>query len=277
MRTFVSVIVLILLSPFSHAQGLENIIVEKYYISDAKDSTALGGHLPAGSVTYRIFADMKSGYRFQAAFGITDHELRLGTTTSFFNNEDHGGSVANVIPDYTLKDYTVMLDSWLSAGGASEGTLGILKSNDNGVETVANTKGFLQNTDPRAGIPLKTQDGLINGPPPKVTGFGIDSLITVFDKKTNGSLFSTANGSWATLNGSIGPDSIDNKVLIAQITTNGVFTFKLNIQVGTPYHGVEQYVAENPKGNEILLPGLIYSSAITNTSSGSASKVKTKK
>ena len=158
MRNIIPVIYLILLCGLAHAQGLENIIVEKYYISDAKDSTASGGYLPAGSVTYRIFADMKPGYRFQAAFGISGHELRLATTTLFFNNENYGGSVANVIPDRKLKDYTVMLDSWLSAGAASEGTLGILKSKDNGVETVINAGGFLQSASPGAGIPLKTQD-----------------------------------------------------------------------------------------------------------------------
>ena len=35
-----------LLSLFTHAQGLEKIIVEKYYISNEKDSSAKGGHLP---------------------------------------------------------------------------------------------------------------------------------------------------------------------------------------------------------------------------------------
>lgn len=277
MRKIIQGIFLVFACTFAHSQGLENIIVEKYYICDAKDSNASEGHLPVGSVTYRIFADMKPGYRFQAAFGVTGHELRLATTTFFYNNEDYGGTVSNVIPDRRLGYNTVMLDSWLSAGGASEGTLGVLKSNDNGTETVVNSKGLLQNAEPAAGIPLKTQDGLLNGAPPKVTGFGIDSIITVFNKKTNGSLFSTTNGSWASMNGSVGPDSVDNKVLIAQITTNGVFTFKLNIQIGTPYHGVEQYVAENPKGEEILLPSLIYSSASSNISSKSSVKPKNKK
>ena len=41
---------------FVSAKGLEKIIVEKYYISDAKDAAAKkGGYLPVGSVTYRIF------------------------------------------------------------------------------------------------------------------------------------------------------------------------------------------------------------------------------
>lgn len=239
-------------------QGLEKIIVEKYYVSDEKDAAASNGNLPAGSVTYRIFTDMLPGYRFQAAYGIPGHELRIATTTSFFNDENYGGTVANVIPDHKLSDNALMLDSWLSVGAASEGTLGILKIKDDETETVIHAKVFLQNSNPAAGIPLNKHDGLIHGTAAKVTGFGIDSIIDVFKNKTNGSLFSTTNGSWASMYGSIGPDSIDNKVLIAQITTNGVFTFELNIQIGTPYGGVENYVARNPVGNEIQLSSLIY-------------------
>lgn len=239
--------------------GLEKIIVEKYYISELKDSTVVGGRLPAGSVTYRIYVDMLPGYKFQAAYGVPGHELRLATTTLFFNHEDYGGTTPNVIPDRNLKDNTVMLDSWLSAGGASEKNLGVLKSEDNGIETIVNEKGFLQNANPDAGIPLTKQDGLIAGIPPTVTGFGIDSIIKVFNNKTNGSLFSTTNGSWACFGGSSGPTP-ENKVLIAQITTNGIFSFELNIQIGKPGGGAEQYVAKNPVGNEILFPGLIYSS-----------------
>jgi hypothetical protein len=276
-RKLTSFLFLFLCCGFVNAQGLEKVIVEKYYISDIKDSSRLCGNLPAGSVTYRIFLDMLPGYRFQAAFGIPGHELRLATTTTFFNNEDFGGTVSNVIPDRKLGDYTVMLDSWLSVGGASEGTLGILKTLDDTVETVLNTKGFLQNTNPAAGIPVKTRDGLINGTPVKVTSFGIDSIIKVFNKQSTASLFSTTNGSWAALGGTIGPDSLDNKVLIAQITTNGTFSFELNIQIGTPYGGVEQYVAKNPKGNEILLAGLIYTSASNMSSKGGGSKLSGKK
>jgi hypothetical protein len=58
--------------------------------------------------------------------------------------------------------------------------------------------------------------------------------------------------------------------LIAQITTDGDFSFELNIQIGTPYGGVENYVAKNPVGNEIMLPSLTYSVS----GAGSASKNK---
>jgi hypothetical protein len=40
-------------SAFSQ-QGLEKIIVEKYYVSNAEDSIGSMGALPVGSVTYRV-------------------------------------------------------------------------------------------------------------------------------------------------------------------------------------------------------------------------------
>ena len=251
----------------AHSQnGLENVIVEKYYVSDLNDASAnsTGGILPVGSVTYRIYVDMLPGYKFQAGYGVSGHELRIETSTLFFNNEDRG----SINPTYTktqAKNNTVMLDSWLSAGAACAGNFGILKSKDDGFETVINAEvpPILQNADSSAGIPITVQDGMIAGSPEPVTIVGISNEIAVFDNQndgTNGPVFSTSDGSWASLNGSIGPDSIENKILIAQITTNGVFSFELNIQIGTPSGGVEQYVARNPVGNEIQISSLIYSS-----------------
>ena len=53
--------------------GLEDIIVEKYYISEANDTNAnsVGGARPIGSTTYRVYVDMLPGYTFQAAYGLT--------------------------------------------------------------------------------------------------------------------------------------------------------------------------------------------------------------
>jgi len=242
--------------------GLENIIVEKYYVSSAKDTalSSLGGKLPIGSTTYRIYVDMLPGYKFQAAFGIPGHELRLATTTKFFNNEDKGATIPNIIPDHNLPNNSVMLDSWISTGAASESNFGILKSEDDGMGTTVNSNGLLQNDNPIAGIALKNQDGfIINGDVPKVTAFAIDSALKVFGNNNGNSnaVFSTSNGSWACMNGSQGPTA-DNKVLIAQVTTDGIFSFELNIQIRKDGGAVEQYVAKNPKGKEIQLATLTY-------------------
>ena len=242
--------------------GLEGIIVEKYYVSNAADAAGSSGVLPAGSVTYRIFVDLLPGYTFQAAYGVAGHELRFQTTTSFFNNEDFG-STAPTYSKNNARFNTAMLDTWLSGGAACAGNFGILKSEDNvvsGGATVINANGILQNADPTAGIPLTTQDGLWAGTTPSVTllGFTPNQLAILDNVSNTGNLISTTNASWAVLGGSTGPTSA-NKILIGQFTTNGVFSFELNIQIGTPTPGVSQnYVAKNPVGNEIIFPGLIY-------------------
>ncbi|MFN7691889.1 MAG: T9SS type A sorting domain-containing protein [Bacteroidota bacterium] len=252
--------------------GLEDIIVEKYYISEANDTNAnaIGGNLPIGSVTYRIYVDMLPGYNFQAAFGLPGQELRIETSTLFFNNMDYGNTFPTFSKNNSAKN-TVMLDSWLSVGGACNGHFGVLKTDDDGQNTNVNSCSgcsapqILQSTNVDAGIPLLTQDGLLAGNPVSVTAVGLSSVIGVFGNSTNGNLFLTDNGSWAALGGAVGPDTATNRVLIAQITTDGVLTFKLNIQIGTPGGGTEQYVATNPTGSQIQLASLIYdSSNITN-------------
>jgi hypothetical protein len=253
---------------FANAQnGLEGIVVEKYYVSDYNDSIVTDdnssnpGSLPVGSVTWRIYVDMLQGYKFQAAYGIDNpvHEFRIETSTLFFNNEDRGATTPNAINNNYVDDNTVMLDSWLSVGAASSTQSGILKDQDDGINTVMNNDNALQNNDSSIGIPLTQEDGLMAVTPNPVTIVGITNEITVFDNQndgTNGPVFSTINGSLACLGGSQGPDTVDNKVLIAQITTNGQLCFKLNVQIGTPSGGVENYVWQSPVGSEILEPTL---------------------
>lgn len=251
--------------------GLEKADVEIYYISDTNDATmnSVGGVLPIGSVTYRVYVDMLPGYEFQAAYGVNtpgeEHELRMETTTLFFNNEDRGAT----FPTYTkpqAADNTVMLDSWVSVGAACVGNFGVTENNDDGAATVVNNDGVLLNANPLAGLPLTTQDGLLLGTPEQVTAVGIATQIAMLDAQndgTNGPVFSTFDGSWASLNGSVGPNADTNRVLIAQITTDGVFQFELNIQIGTPTGGVQNYVAKNPVNNEIQLASLTYPDSTT--------------
>jgi len=280
MKKFIFTFYILLSVLFTRAQnGLENIIVEKYYISNANDTanSIIGGTLPIGSITYRIYANMLPGYKFQAAFGIPDHMLKIATTTTFFNNEYKGRNSGNVIPYINLKENTVMLDSWLSTGAASEGTVGVPKEDDDTTSTIVHEQKFLLNDNKEAGIPLKTRDGMRIvgvGKTPKMTYFGIDNDLRPFHNRSLDSSFTTTNGSWACLGGAAGPDSLSNKVLIAQITTDGVFSFELNIQIGTPYRGVERYVAKNPKPNEIQIPSLIYESVQTKSESSNNKKKK---
>ena len=253
-----------LLSGFASAQnGLENVIVETYYIANAADVAGSVGTLPIGSVTYRLFADMLPGYKFEALYGVSGHTLTVNSTTPFFNNEDRGATT----PAFTKAQAahnSIMLDSWFSAGGACSNAMGVPKSDDNGVANqVVVPAGMLVNT---IGFPiaLTTQDGFIAGTPQAVTFVGItngvstDDLSVLDGTSLVGNTFSTANGSVASLNGSVGPDTVTNKVLIGQFTTDGVFCFELNIQIGTPLGGVQNYVASNPVGSEIQANFLTY-------------------
>ncbi len=252
-----------LLVLFARAQnGLECVEVEVYYVSNENDTIAnsVGGVLPIGSVTYRVYADMLQGYKFQAAYGVPGHELRLETTTLFFNNIDRGATS----PTFTktqARTNTVMVDSWFSVGAACAGNYGVLKTVDDTVANAINNfvPQVLQNNDADAGIPLTQKDGFMAGTPEQVTFVGFTTPeLDVFDADQVGNLLSTYNASWASLNGSKGFDTVENKVLIGQFTTDGTFSFKLNIQIGTPTGGVQNYVADSAVGNEILLSCLTY-------------------
>jgi len=250
--------------------GLEDILVETYYISEANDSTDTdGGHLPEGSVTYRIFADLGTGYKLSTVYGNSNHELFFETSTQFFNNFDRGEQIGSMINDTKLKNNTVALDSWLTIGSATRSHFGIPKAldtdgsivgglnNDGGSADIEG--GLLVNNPEQAGIPLTMADGLIPGEAVTVTVIGAD--ISMFGKLNSGTRMSTQNGAWSSLNALLGSTK-ENIVLLAQITTDGILSFELNIQVIKPgSEGIPvRYVARNPVGNEIEFSGLIYQS-----------------
>ena len=128
----------------------------------------------------------------------------------------------------------------------------VLKASDNGVANLVHTGrtgGLLTNNAATIGIPLTTQDGIIAGTPEAVTFVGLSGAEEVFGT-TGGSIFTTNNGSVASLVGSVGPNA-DNRVLIGQFTTDGVFEFDLNLQVGlVAGGGVEKYVHTDPQAGE---------------------------
>ena len=239
----------------AHAQGLEGIIVEKYYKANAADAAGSVGTLPVGSVTYRIYADLAAGYKFQAIYGSEDashnplHILKINTTTSFFNAEDRGATTPNGIATAQLKNNTNALDSWFSVGAAAAGEMGVLKSEDDGATNFIAANTILKNNVASIGIPLTTQDGMVAGSPEAVTFVGLTTETDVFNATSQaGNSFVTQNGSIASLNGSTGPLA-DNKVLIGQFTTDGIFHFELNIQIGNGTV-TENYVTANPTGSE---------------------------
>lgn len=227
--------------------AVEDIIVEKYYTSTKEDQKdTVGGFLQEGSVTYRIYVDLKAGYHLQAVYAVPKHEFFLKTTTKFYNNKEGGAQSADQINDKHINDNNVALDSWLTIGVADEKRFGVLKTEDKD-GSILKRKG------------LDKTDGLyLAGQTQKLLLFGLD--LAFFDNEKDASFFHSSNGSWATIGGgkAQGEMKEGNKILIAQLTTTGKLSFELNLQVGAPNGAVIQFVAKNPEGKEIVSKHLTY-------------------
>ncbi len=108
-----------------------------------------------------------------------------------------------------------------------------------------------------AGIPLRVADGLVPGIPPEVTFVPGNSIVSQLDDVNDGPSVIITDGAWAVLGGTSGPD-IENRVLVAQISTTGELSFELNVRLGAPDGSSETYVAANATGTDILFDALSY-------------------
>ena len=235
--------------------GLEGIVVEKFYVSTDEDNAGklFSGELPKGSVTYRLYVDLKPGYRFQAAYGTPTHPLTIQSSENFFNHIEDGNIQPNIIPERACRKNIALLDSWLSVGACVEGHLGILKESDDTISDKLLTfeKGYFLNE--MNITPLNEKDGMKrtdNVPFP--TFYQMDSLAFVLGSSTLSNKLKLTNAAWACLGkGSMGADSLSsNCVLIAQLTTHGSLNFELNLLIGAPNGTSQKYVAKNPVGEE---------------------------
>ena len=258
----------LLLSFAGFAQdGLEGIIVEKFYVSTKADNAGkiYSGDLPKGSVTYRIYVDLKPGYRFQMAYGSSTHPLFIESSEKFYNHIEDGNIQPNIIPERAYKKNIAALDSWLSVGSCGEGHLGILKEYDDNLndDFILFEKGYLRNK--KNIIPLYERDGMKRSVfVPFPTFFQMDSLIYVLGSAPLSNKLKLDNAAWACLGkGAVGADSLTtNCVLIAQLTTHGNLNFELNLMIGSPNGTSQKYVARNPVGEkgEWTHPDLIFNS-----------------
>jgi hypothetical protein len=272
----------LMLNNLNAQKGLERVIVERYYIADEKDSIDASNNgavspLRVGAITYRVFADLAPGYKFIQMYGDENHDFKVNTTTSFYNDPNFGAVFPQGISVNNTKKNTTLIDSWFSVGGTATGKMGIPKSQDTD-GSIGNNLGLLANdAGGEFGAPITGalgKDGMMPGNPVTPNVLGLTTELDIFDQ-TDGNSFKTNNGTIVALGGVQGIND-SNVVLLGQFTTNGEFSFELNLQLGTPTSGgSELYVAKNAIKDEILFPELIYTSKVdedttTNTASLSA-------
>lgn len=225
--------------------ALEGIIVESYYVSDSADYVdSLGDVLKSGAITYRIYVDMKPDYTLQLIYGSQKHPLSIQTSTTFYNNADCGALIGYNVNYLKINRGKYALDSWITINSATNHYAGILKSHDKDGSIIERHS-------------LNKADGLTNGNLPTIKPFNLD--MNFFDNDSNAVVFSTTNGGWAAISGvksGVKGPTTDNRVLIAQLTTNGILSFELNVQLGTPSGGVVNFVAKNPESSEIKFEAL---------------------
>ncbi|MBK6341349.1 MAG: T9SS type A sorting domain-containing protein [Flavobacteriales bacterium] len=245
--------------------ALEGVLVETYYVSDANDATdVIGGGVPDGSVTYRIFLDLCDGCGLRAIYADANHALSLTSTAPFFNHADRGRSFGHQINNTALGEGTVALDSYMSLGRASTLRLGIPKADDPDGSSVGGTNndggsaaisgGLLVNGTAEMGLPLTTSDGLVplGGQPAVPPSFLVsgDDLDAVFRDETTAGEFVSTDTRIACATPGVQGATPDNLVLIAQLTTTGGLEFRLNVEIEKPDGTVQKYVAP---GDTLLL------------------------
>jgi hypothetical protein len=246
--------------------GLEGIVVEKYYVSDVADSTDAGDNgavypLHIGSTTYRVYANLLPGYKVIQMFGSPQHTLNVHTSTAFYNDPNYGFKVYQGTSVNNTKKNTTLIDSYFTIGGVANGLCGVLKTEDTD-GTIGNNQGILANNDATAGLPLtgiNGVDGLMPGAPIIPNVLGITSELDIFDQ-TVGNDFTTNGAAIAALGGMDGVTP-SNHVLLGQFTTDGIFSFHLNLQLSTPVAGESQiFVADSALTGEFVDTTLVYTS-----------------
>ena len=256
------------LNAASYAQGLTGIVVEKYYLTNAADgANALANSasttLNTGTTVYRVYVDMAAGYKFSQIYGNAAHNLKVNTTTNFYNDPNYGVSLnPGTISLVNVKKNTAMIDSYFTTGGTATGKVGVPKTEDTD-GTLGNTQNILANNAGGCfGLPImgtSGQDGMVasSGSTYVVpNALGLGTTLDVLDQ-TVGNSITITNGSIAALGGIIGATT-SNMVLVGQFTTNGSFSFELNVQLVNIATGLaENYVASNPTGSEQTHASLI--------------------
>ena len=285
MKTFLLTLFFACFAWYNASAQLEKVIVEKYYVSDSSDFTdTSGGIVSIGSTTYRIYIDLAPGSILKKIYGDPNHPFEITSTEVFFNNILDGKSFGKDLTKVSLSENTVALDSWITLGQVpkKQGTktyYGILKNqdddgsfigginNDGGSSLI--TTGLLTNNDPSCGIPLIVSDGIdtMTVTPNSWSDAGVVDFTSGNDSTIFGSLVPKkefiSTGFSLSNSGVTGVNLDSNQIIIAQLTTKGDLSFKLNLEIEQLINGLPtlvKYVAKDTLlvAGEIFNPFLSY-------------------
>jgi hypothetical protein len=285
MKTFLITLFFACFAWYNASAQLEKVIVEKYYVSDANDFTdTSGGIVSMGSTTYRIYIDLAPGSILKKIYGDLNHPFEITSTEVFFNNILDGKSFAKDITKVSLEENTVALDSWLTLGQVvkkqgAKTYYGVIKNqdddgsfiggiNNDGGSALIST-GLLVNNDPSCGIPLTSSDGIDTMTVTPLTWF--DAGVVDFTSGNDSTIFGSlvpkkefiSTGFELRNSGVTGVNLDSNQVIIAQLTTQGDLSFKINLELEELVNGVPtlvKYVAKDTLlvAGEIFNPFLSY-------------------
>lgn len=285
MKKPVFILLMFFASWFTADGQVTNVSVERYYVTDINDATDTLGNFPLdpGTVTYRVFVELKPGSRLKAIYGDANHPLKIQSSQPFYNNIDRPNAFFGYQMNKNWFDdnATIALDSWLTIGlGAFQSAtafMGVLKTDDNDGSFIGGSNntggtaqiggGILNNNDPTATPVISTADGLVSSTisPGQWLDLGFKDIsgadTTVFGVNQLGADF--INHACRLQQNNAVSATLGNKVLVAQLTTKGDISFKLNVDVEEPATNgsvVVKYVADNSniQPGEILSPFLTY-------------------
>lgn len=169
-----------------------------------------------------------------------------------------------------IQKHTTLIDSYITIGAVAAGKIGVLKTEDTD-GTIGNIQGILANNTLEMGSPImgtEGKDGLMPGTPILPNILGLTTELDIFDQ-TPGNDFTCNNCAIAALAGVSGVTP-SNHVLLGQFTTDGIFSFKLNLQILDTIPGnATMYVSDSVISGEftfltIFEPTLVYSSDQSN-------------
>ena len=263
------------------AQGLEGIVVEEFHTVTQADADYINNDLgnssfslAPGSKVYRVYVDMAPNYRLLTVGGsVPDdgngvHALDFSTTTTFWNDDNFGSE----FPAQTRRASTgTLFDTYITIGstGIVGGTspCGALGSGlaQVGLLRAADTNGDLTSCGVFPGF--TGNDGSIPGTVPALTTnlSGIIDFTALTGSASSFVIGGNTGDSYATLPANTGVDpTTTNRVLIGQFTTDGVFSFHINVVIQSPIGENEFYVWANPIQTEVVSPFLTYPSAACN-------------